>query len=195
VTETEVLEHIRNEYGDLIRASVLKWNVRTEVLAGIMCRESAGGYALQPPGPAGVGDGGHGHGLMQIDDRSFPDFCASSLWQDPQSNIDFGAKVLAEKRTYMISHTVNLGDVVVERCAIAGYNCGAARVVQALKGGLDIDWFTTQRNYSKEVLRMADAYLVLSPSDPLSLTQEPSRQKQTLLQMLYSLFGRRKGIS
>lgn len=193
MTETEVLEHIRDEYGDLLEASALKWNVRKEVLAGIMCRESAGGYTLHPPGPAGTGDGGHGHGLMQIDDRSFGEFCASALWQDPQSNIDFGARVLVEKRTYMISHTVSLGDVVLERCAIAGYNCGAARVVQALRGGLDIDWFTTQRNYSREVLRMADAYLVLSKPVPSSLSEEPDADKLNFFQMLLSIFGWRKG--
>jgi hypothetical protein len=39
------------------------------VLAAIVERESRGGEALSPPGPAGVGDGGHGRGLMQIDDR------------------------------------------------------------------------------------------------------------------------------
>lgn len=28
-----------------------------------------------------IGDGGHGYGLMQIDDRSFPDWCHSGMWR------------------------------------------------------------------------------------------------------------------
>ena len=28
-----------------------------------------------------IGDGGHGYGLVQIDDRSFPEWCNSGLWK------------------------------------------------------------------------------------------------------------------
>ena len=96
MTDIECLTFIRKQYGSLLHLCALAWGHRTEVLAGIMCRETRGGTSplLDVQGPAGRGDGGHGHGLMQIDDRSFPDFCRSVQWSDARLNIDFGARVL-----------------------------------------------------------------------------------------------------
>ena len=34
-----------------------------------------------------VGDGGHGYGIMQIDDRNFPEWCHSGLWKDASAGI------------------------------------------------------------------------------------------------------------
>src|ERR1044071_6978708 len=45
-----------------------------------------------------MGDGGHGYGIMQIDDRSFPDWCHSGLWNDANAGIMKGALVLDSKR-------------------------------------------------------------------------------------------------
>ncbi len=45
-----------------------------------------------------VGDGGHGYGIMQIDDRSYPDWCHSGLWKDATAGIQKGASVLDAKR-------------------------------------------------------------------------------------------------
>src|SRR5215210_2612007 len=53
-----------------------------------------------------IGDGGHGYGLMQIDDRSYPDFIRSGDWKDPRKNIFKGAEVLDEKFRYI---SANLG--------------------------------------------------------------------------------------
>ncbi len=97
MNELEILRHIRNAYGTLIQASAARHGHRPEVVAGIMMRETEGGLSrwCDPQGPACLGDNGHGHGLMQIDDRSFPEYCAGPEWQDPVSNIDFGCRVLA----------------------------------------------------------------------------------------------------
>jgi hypothetical protein len=71
------------------------------VLSAIMDRESGGGRYLIPVGPAGVGDHGHGRGLMQIDDRDRPPFpgraafVRGASWMDPAKNILFGARILA----------------------------------------------------------------------------------------------------
>jgi hypothetical protein len=45
-----------------------------------------------------IGDGGHGYGLMQIDDRSFPEWCNSGLWKGPHAGIQKGALVLHSKQ-------------------------------------------------------------------------------------------------
>lgn len=59
------------------------------LMLAIIERESAGGEALKPRGPSGRGDGGHGYGLAQIDDRFHPSFIAAKgpdglpLWAEP----------------------------------------------------------------------------------------------------------------
>lgn len=114
-------------------------------LAAICDRESVGGLILRPRGPAGLGDNGHGHGLMQIDDRSFPEFCASEDWKDPLKNIFFGAGVLYDKWK----------EVRDTQGGIAAYNCGAWNVKKAKERGFDVDHYTTHHDYSKDVMERA----------------------------------------
>lgn len=45
-------------------------------------------------GPAGTGDNGHGHGLMQIDDRSWASWLQANDWTDPYTNISKGVEIL-----------------------------------------------------------------------------------------------------
>lgn len=87
-------------YWDALQQVANETGVPAEYLAGIMWRESAFGLALSPPGPTGTGDNGHGRGLMQIDDRSFPDFTSSDDWMDPYQNIKQGAAVLTAAVNY-----------------------------------------------------------------------------------------------
>jgi Transglycosylase SLT domain len=119
----------------------LRWGL---VLGAIMDRESAGGKTLSPPGPAGTGDQGHGRGLMQIDDRSHPEFTAGEGWKDPETNITYAAKLL---RSLYDAGGGDLG------AAVAAYNAGP----RALKL-TDPDVITTGRNYSADVLARADSY-------------------------------------
>jgi hypothetical protein len=161
-TEREILEHIRREYDAMLRRSAVTHAHRPEVLAGIMARESAGGLSplLNKQGPDGLGDKGHGHGLMQIDDRSYPAFCASEDWRNPARNIDMGALVLASKRRYIRERAYGrfLTTSELERASIAAYNCGQGRVMTCITANMDFDTYTAHRNYSKEVLRLAEAY-------------------------------------
>jgi hypothetical protein len=62
-----------------------------------------------------VGDGGHGHGLFQIDDR-WHDFAKTSAAMDPAQNADYAAGMIAGNlRRYG-------GDV---RKALSAYNAGS----------------------------------------------------------------------
>lgn len=119
-------------------------------LGAIMDRESGGGKFLVPQGPSGVGDGGHGRGLMQIDDRDRPPFpgraafVASADWKDPAKNVLFGARILA---AYYGHSSGDLGR------AIAAYNAGPVAFTAK-----NPDAYTTKKDYSKDVLARIDHY-------------------------------------
>jgi len=159
------LARIRENYGPAITEAGEHYGWRPAVLAGIMMRETRGGESkllkdsdgIQDGNPADdTGDAGHGHGLMQIDDRSFPAFCQSEEWKDPAKNIEFGARVLDGKRRFL--SRAGVPDELIERAAIAAYNCGEGNVLKAYRAGEDLDSRTAGRNYSKNVLEFAEAY-------------------------------------
>ena len=135
-----------------------------------MARETGGGisHLLSVPGPEGKGDKDkegkyHGHGLMQIDDRSFPEFCASEDWKDPEKNILFAARVLARKMWYLDK---NLGDRQLPiSYAISAYNCGEGKVKRAVEEGRDPDSLTTHGNYALTVLEYAGFYRTLEKEE------------------------------
>ncbi len=178
------LRFIRERYGALIEASAARHGHRPEVVAGIMMRETEGGLSrwCDPRGPACLGDNGHGHGLMQIDDRSFPEYCAGPEWKDPASNIEFGCRVLAGKRAYLRTHLPDgseLSDGELERAAVAAYNCGEGNVRQAIERREDPDSRTAGRDYSRSVLAFAARYHELDDSVPEPASPMPEKQAAT----------------
>jgi hypothetical protein len=198
-SQRQKLRFIRERYGALIQASATHHGHRPAVVAGIMMRETEGGLspACNPPGPACLGDGGHGHGLMQIDDRSFADYCASQHWKDPASNIDFGCAVLATKRAYLVSHLYLLA-YVAEHAAIAAYNCGEGNVRKALEASQDVDVYTANHDYSRCVLEFAQAYqeLLAPPAPAPAPDSEPPQAAAigiwaTLFDWLLKIFVKR----
>ena len=119
------------------------------VLAAIMDRESRGGEALTPKGPHGVGDQGHGRGLMQIDDRWHKLFVATGLWQEPIFNFMYAARLLRQNLD------AAKGDL---RQAVAAYNCGWGNVQRAMLAYQDPDRFTAHGDYSQDVLKRAEEF-------------------------------------
>lgn len=158
------LGRIRAQYSGFLDLAAMQYRHRPEVLAGICMRETEGGESpyLDVRGPAGRGDNGHGHGLMQIDDRSFPEFCASEDWKSPAQNIMFGARVLDQKRRTIVRLCIRDGIELtlpdLERAAIASYNAGEGNVFKSIKAGESVDFHTAHRNYSQSVLEYARAY-------------------------------------
>lgn len=133
------------------------------VLAAICDRESRGGEALTPPGPGGTGDHGFGHGLMQIDSRSHKAFIrrclfdGSPAWAVPGENILYGAQVLLINVRIFQRQQPSLPAELVLAAAVAAYNCGSARVRQALRelpAGASIE----------EQLDAVDTYTARGPS-------------------------------
>ena len=132
-----------------LESAAAQTGLATELIAAVMDRESLGGLALVPQGPEGTGDHGHGRGLMQIDDRAFPDFCSEpSQWQVAERNVAFGARILARNLRAFD------GDIP---CAVAAYNAGVYRVQRLLlmhpKPSIEeLDLLTTNHNYVSDVL-------------------------------------------
>jgi hypothetical protein len=167
MSEAEILQFIKTNYGEILTQAALNHRHRPEVMAGIVMRESQGGLSrlLDKPGPGGRGDRDkdgrcHGHGLCQIDDRSFSTFCSSPDWRDPVKNIEMGAWILYRKRAFLAARTLRFGltNGHLERAAIAAYNAGEGRVLRALERGLDADSVTAHGDYAAEVLRYAEMY-------------------------------------
>jgi hypothetical protein len=137
-----------------------------EVLLGIASRETNMKSI--------VGDGGHGYGVMQIDDRSFPDWCHSGGWKDINACIQKGALVLDSKREQIRSGqgatlriggasfrgAPNLTDDNLLRIAIAAYNSGLWSYYDFSKSG-DPDQRTTGHDYSRDVLARTSIFRTL----------------------------------
>jgi hypothetical protein len=160
------------KYKAFINAAAQNIGVDPVAVAGIGSRESRWGLINRPPGPAGTGDfgprrfptafrtgslppdgGGYGRGLMQIDFDAFP-FARTGNWQDPEANIDTGCSVLKSNLDLLGRKTSLTGRDLLQ-AAIAAYNCGAGNVLTAIREGHDVDFFTTGRDYSKDVLNRA----------------------------------------
>jgi hypothetical protein len=79
-------------YGAAITAAAARHHIDPRLLAAVAAQETGG------PGSNGgrnvVGDGGHGHGVFQIDDRSHA-FARTARAMDPAANADYAAGMLA----------------------------------------------------------------------------------------------------
>jgi len=125
------------------------------VLAGIGSRESHFGLLLDEDGR---GDGGHGHGEMQIDDRSHASFCASDKWRDLSESLEYIRKnVIIPAYNYLADRFEYFGEDYARLFwgAIAAYNCGPGNVAKAVAAEQDPDTRTTGRDYSRDVRRRA----------------------------------------
>lgn len=144
------------EYRPIIEQCAREIDVPVALVAGIGSRESGWGTSryMKPRGPSGRGDYGHGHGLMQIDDRSHSDFLRSHDWTDPAENIRYGCTVLSGSIRAISRRTSLVGRGLL-RAGTAGYNCGPGNVLRAIRRGRDVDYYTAGRNYSADVFNRA----------------------------------------
>lgn len=161
-----------SQHRALVEEAAQKFGLQPSVIGGIGSRESHWGLILRPAGPAGTGDfterrfparfrqgplppdgGGFGRGLMQIDFDA-QEFARTGNWRDPKENISYGCQVLAESRD-LIQRKTNLKGRDLLRAALAGYNAGPGNALTAIRDGRDVDFFTTGRNYSSDVLNRA----------------------------------------
>lgn len=136
---------------DAFRTAAAHYQIPVEILVAIASRETNMRNIL--------GDGGHGHGVMQIDDRSFPQWCASGKWKDPHKAIDMGAWVLSDK----IAKAAKVGKDSL-RVGIASYNAGG-NAIQDYLTYKNPDRRTTGHDYSADVLKRAEVFRGLLGAD------------------------------
>lgn len=148
-------------YADVIKRVASEAGVDPFVLAALGQQESRWGQALSPVGPGGTGDAGHGHGIMQIDDRTWGAWLNANDWTDPYTNVSKGADILNSNISYFTGKGLT-GDALMS-AALAAYNGGPGRVWQAIQAGQPVDSVTTGWNgstgYSSSVLARVANYM------------------------------------
>lgn len=91
-----------------------------------------------------VGDGGHGHGIWQRDDRSWT--IPADYLQTPGKQANDAANLLMSlQRRFEVQPNA-------WTCAIAAYNAGGGSVARALANGQEPDSVTTGRDYAADVV-------------------------------------------
>jgi Transglycosylase SLT domain len=129
--------HLNVAFGPQIAAAAARHHLDPRLLAAVAAQETGGPGA--DSGRNVVGDGGHGHGVFQIDDR-WHAFARSPAAMDPARNADYAAGLLE----------ANLGryggDV---RAALSAYNAGSPNAT-----GTTTDWGDGRPvGYADSVLR------------------------------------------
>jgi hypothetical protein len=139
-------------YETLVMEAAEDFDIQPSVIGGVGSRESLWGLILNPRGPAGTGDGGHGRGLMQIDDGAH-EFARTGNWQNPKANIRYGCDLLADNRAVLKREGLTGRQLL--KATLASYNAGLGAVLRALDRGINVDSVTTGDDYGKDVLDRA----------------------------------------
>lgn len=109
-----------DKWAEFIYLAAEKYSLAGSLIATVIWYESGGNNI--------VGKNGHGCGLMQIDDRRFPDWVRThQQGLDPASNIDFGSSILRECLDRFKNDN---------KLALAAYSVGIETVEYALRSNL-----------------------------------------------------------
>lgn len=131
-----------------------QYGLDPDLLAAVAAQETGG-----PDTNGGhnvVGDGGHGHGLFQIDDRSHP-FAETAAAMDPAKNADYAAGMLAG---LLKRYQGNLHE------ALSAYNSGSPDAV-----GTRTRWADgSDPGYADSVMRHYERLSARAQSLPLTST-------------------------
>jgi hypothetical protein len=118
-----------------ITAAAQHYNLDPTLLAAVAAQETGGPGATS--GANVVGDGGHGHGVFQIDDR-YHAFASTAAAMDPAQNADYAAGMLSG---LLQKYGGNV------HAALSAYNAGSPTAT-----GTVTNWGGTQLGYADSVL-------------------------------------------
>jgi hypothetical protein len=145
-----------------IAGAAEQYGLNPELLAAVAAQETGG-----PDSNSGrnvVGDGGHGRGLFQIDDRSHP-FASTAAAMDPAKNADYAAGMLAG---LLKQYQGNLHE------ALSAYNSGSPDAV-----GTRTRWADgSDLGYADSVMRHYERLSARAQSLPL--TPNSSKENTTM---------------
>jgi hypothetical protein len=161
-------------YLEDIREACLLEGEDGALICAIGLRETLMGWArgYEPKGsPNGRGDGGHGFGLFQIDDRGpyrhLPLECPEA---SPMLQARWACAVLRDARQELVAalgHAFERNPLA-EVAAVCCYNAGSPAVVRAIRAGRHPDHATTdgadadrEGDYGSDVLRRRDTLRAL----------------------------------
>jgi hypothetical protein len=161
------------KYALIIQEAFKTFNISKHIMVGLISRESAWGRSLKPRGPGGTGDFeprknkyavdgfppdglGWGRGLCQHDYR-WSKFAREGDWRDPRANIMEATKLLFNNRRLIAAKLDINGDELI-RGMLASYNAGPDDVFKAYRNKLDIDFYTTGKDYSRDVFKRAEFF-------------------------------------
>lgn len=143
----------------LFTAVAASYGVGPLVLMAMCDVESRFGLLLDSQGK---GDSGHGHGLMQIDDRSWKPLLANRLWWEDAWSVAVGAWIFKGFRDAVARNNPQAAPEQLDWGAVAGYNCGPGRI-RIPDAGLEtqefwqaIDRFTWNQDHAQRVRRSWD---------------------------------------
>lgn len=132
------------------------------------------------------GKGYQGYSPFQIDIKSYPDFINSGEWKDLEKSAQKCIDVLEEKRKSLENYgwtEEKLGLTLFNRAITASYNCGAGNVNKALKNGKDVDAYTFNHDYSKDIFRaivVVNELINLKKPTEEDITVAPPEQAQAI---------------
>lgn len=179
MTEKDILQWIKVHLSNSIKEATKGSYYTEDWLAGMACREVGfliARYGNQPLSTSQVsalmkGDYGqragekkkqyHGYSYWQIDTGSYPDFIKSGDWVDPFKACQKAVSVLDEKKAYLLKKIPTLTGNQLEDAITAAYNCGQGNVFKAIQNNKDLDTYTFNKDYSKEVRRFREIYKTL----------------------------------
>lgn len=134
------------------------------LLCAIALRETWAGWApgYQPKGShLGRGDGGHGWGLFQMDDRGpYAKWPREAPEASPYLQARWACQVLADARLELSRYRAHPRYLEAALCA---YNAGSTRVARQLERGLDPNAVTSGGDYGRDVLRRRTTLRALYP--------------------------------
>lgn len=131
-----VIPDAAQPYSDVVLQVAQEQSV--DPLLIIALGEQETGWTMKAPytprgDPRGTGDGGHGHGIMQIDDRTWGDWLATNDWGDPYTNITKGVQILKQNLAYFAGKGLTGQDQL--QAALAAYNHGPGNVWKNIQSG------------------------------------------------------------